>query len=76
MPRKRYVGAFGVTAWATKSGSGLLAFGEKVGIERTKPSTPQAKVGKSGKATRTVNSKRQDVVVRFTNSKGEEVGRL
>jgi len=76
MPQKRYVGAFGVTAWATKSGSGLLAFGEKVGIERTKPSTPQTKVGKSGKVVRTVNSKRQDVVVRFTNSKGEEVGRL
>lgn len=76
MPTKRYVGAFGVTAWATKSGSGLISYGEKVGIERTKPSAPTAKVGRGGKVVRTVNNKRQDVVVRFTNSKGEEVGRL
>lgn len=74
MPNKRYIGAFGVTAWATKSGSGLLSYGEKVGIERQKPS-PLAKLGRGGKAVRTPN-KRNDVVVRFTNSKGEEVGRL
>lgn len=76
MPNKRYIGAFGVTAWATKSGSGLISYGEKVGIERTTPSTPTTKVGRGGKVVRIVNNKRQDIVVRFTNSRGEEVGRL
>lgn len=69
---KRYIGAFGVTGWATRSGLGLLSYGETVRIERTKPSTGN-KVGKSGKV---IGSKRQDVVVRFTNTRGEEVGRL
>lgn len=76
MPEKRYLGAFGVTAWATKSGSGLLSYGEKIGIERTKPTTPSTKLGRGGKAIRSVANKRQDVIVRFTNSRGEEVGRL
>jgi DNA repair protein RAD5 len=76
MPEKRYLGAFGVTAWATKSGSGLLSYGEKVGIERTKPTTLSAKIGRGAKVIRSIANKRQDVVVRFTNSKGEEVGRL
>jgi DNA repair protein RAD5 len=70
MPAKRYIGAFGVTAWATRSGSGLLAFGDQVRIERTKP---QATLKKTGKLAR---SAQKDVVVRFTNLRGEEIGRL
>jgi len=73
MPDERYVGAFGVTGWATRSGTNLLKHGERVRIERAKThvSTKSGRGSKSG-----VGSKRQDTVVRFTNARGEEVGRL
>ncbi|KAF2104827.1 DNA repair protein rad5 [Rhizodiscina lignyota] len=74
MPEERYIGAFGVTGWATRSGSDLLKHAERVGIERTK-TQPTTKRGRGGKIV-SVSSKRQDVVVRFTNPRGEEVGRL
>ncbi|EON70016.1 hypothetical protein W97_09282 [Coniosporium apollinis CBS 100218] len=70
MPEKRYIGAFGVAGWATRSGTGLIKHDERVGIERHKM---QPKLGKGGKPT---IRNRQDIVVRFTNLKGEEVGRL
>jgi DNA repair protein RAD5 len=70
MPTKRYIGAFGVIGWATKSGSGMLRHNEKIGIERVK------KPPKLNKAKKVVNLKNADVMVRFTNEKGEEVGRL
>jgi DNA repair protein RAD5 len=69
MPSQRYIGSFGVVGWATKSGRGLLKHEEKVGIERTKPRDVPGK-------RRVINNKRENVVVRFTNQKGEEVGRL
>ncbi|KAB2573185.1 DNA repair protein RAD5 [Lasiodiplodia theobromae] len=72
MPDKRYIGAFGVTGWATRSGTGLIKFGEKVNIERAR-TQPTTKLGRSGKK---IPNKRQDIVVRFTNARGEEVGRL
>lgn len=79
MPEYRYVGAFGVGAWATRSGTGLIAVGEAVKIERTKIKPP-AKIGRGGKAIQATKSNaarvRTDIIVRFTNSKGEEVGRL
>lgn len=68
MPSKRYIGSFGVVGWATTSGSGLLKHNEQVSIERFKMQ-PKAK-------KRVVALKKQDVVVRFTNEKGHEVGRL
>ncbi|KAI8931945.1 hypothetical protein NX059_010846 [Plenodomus lindquistii] len=68
MPPKRYIGSFGVVGWATKSGSGMLKHNETIGIERVK--SPH--VGKK----RVVNLKKQDLLVRFTNQRGEEVGRL
>ncbi|KAI5194952.1 hypothetical protein E4T39_08430 [Aureobasidium subglaciale] len=71
MPTKRYIGAMGVVGWTTRSGTGIITSGEVVKIERAKPA--QQKVGKGGKARATT---RQDVIVRFTNAKGEEVGRL
>ncbi|KAL1597722.1 DNA helicase rad5 [Paraconiothyrium brasiliense] len=71
MPGKRYVGSFGVTGWATKSGSGLLKHEEEVSIERQKDMPKQKKGLK-----RVVNLKKVDVIVRFINSRGEEVGRL
>ncbi|KAH7067467.1 SNF2 family N-terminal domain-containing protein [Paraphoma chrysanthemicola] len=70
MPHKRYIGSFGAIGWATKSGSGMLRHNEKIGIERVK------KQPKLNKAKKVVNLKHQDVLVRFTNEKGEEVGRL
>lgn len=71
MPGKRYVGSFGVTGWATRSGSGLLKHEEEVSIERQKD-MPKVKKG----LKRVVNLKKVDVIVRFINSRGEEVGRL
>lgn len=79
MPDYRYVGAFGVGAWATRSGAGMIKMGETVNIERTKIKPP-VKIGRGGKiiqppklsAART----RVDVIVRITNVRGEEVGRL
>ncbi|TVY55939.1 DNA repair protein rad5 [Lachnellula cervina] len=83
MPEYRYVGAFGVGAWATRSGTTLLKHGESVRIERQKIQPPKPTVGK-GKGRPAVTplkpnsaaAKRVDVIVRFTNPKGEEVGRL
>jgi DNA repair protein RAD5 len=69
MPVKRYIGSFGAVGWATKSGTGLLKHEEKISIERAKVREPTGK-------RRIINNKKQDVVVRFTNQRGEEVGRL
>ena len=75
IPEKRYLGALGVAGWATRSGSGLVRHGEKVGIERTKP-----KLDPNGNLkyfrSKLAISKRQDIIVRFTNTQGSEVGRL
>ncbi|KAJ4334203.1 DNA helicase rad5 [Didymella glomerata] len=68
MPSERYIGSFGVVGWATTSGTGLLKHNEKVSIERYKMQ-PKGK-------KRVVALKKQDVVVRFTNERGQEVGRL
>ena len=73
MPQHRYVGAFGVGAWATRSGLGLVKHGEMVNIERTK--SKQVKLGRGGKPI-PLSRQRADIIVRFTNQRGEEVGRL
>ncbi|KAE8148140.1 DNA repair protein RAD5 [Aspergillus avenaceus] len=71
-PALRYVGAFGVGAWATRSGVGLVKHGERVRIERER-SQPVAKRGRSGKL---VTNNKGDVLTRFTNMSGQEIGRL
>lgn len=94
MPEKRYIGAFGVAGWATRSGTNLISHSEVVKIERQKQilhaaarKTVAKKKGKkgSGESIKSLTTSRapparqrktQDIVVRFTNSKGEEVGRL
>jgi DNA repair protein RAD5 len=85
MPEHRYIGAFGVGGWATRSGTSLIKHGEAVRIERQKIQPPKALAGKGvGKTALAQNApklnsaaaRRVDVVVRFTNSKGDEVGRL
>ncbi|KAL8908168.1 MAG: hypothetical protein Q9207_000991 [Kuettlingeria erythrocarpa] len=79
MPEYRYVGAFGVGGWATKSGPSLLKHGEITKIERTKIKPP-IKIGRGGKAIQSAKNlaakNRNDTIVRFTNARGEEVGRL
>ena len=68
-PQARYVGAFGVGAWVTRSGTGLLNHGEHVNIERTQSSQPMLKPRRGA-------SRKDDVITRFTNQKKEEIGRL
>ncbi|KAF8535332.1 SNF2 family N-terminal domain-containing protein [Trichophaea hybrida] len=72
MPTKRYIGSFGVGGWATRSGTKLLLHGQSVKIERQKITV---KTQGSKKAT-VARRKTQDIVVRFTNPQGQEVGRL
>ena len=76
MPEYRYIGTFGVGGWATRSGNGLVKIGESVKVERSKIK-PTMKMGRGGKPTQLAASRmRGDVIVRFTNAKGEEIGRL
>ena len=71
-PASRYIGTFGVGAWATRSGTGILKHGERIKIERAR-SQPFAKRGRSGKM---ITNHKVDVLTRFTNQAGQEVGRL
>lgn len=71
-PTRRYVGAFGVGAWATRSGVDLVKHGDHVNIERAR-SQPLSTRGRTGKLR--VNQK-GDVLTRFTNKAGQEIGRL
>lgn len=68
-PDARYIGAFGAEGWATRSGTNLVKHGDIVKIERQKTQqTPlRMRLAASGKS---------DVIVRFTDSKGTEIGRL
>ena len=78
MPEYRYAGAFGASAWATRSGSGLISIGDVVKIERTKLKPPVKMRGGKAVPVPKMSAARQrnDVIVRFTNTRGEEVGRL
>ncbi|KAE8444906.1 DNA repair protein rad5 [Mollisiaceae sp. DMI_Dod_QoI] len=83
MPEYRYIGVFGVGGWATRSGTTLIKHGEPIRIERQKIQPPKVPLGK-GKGRPAQNipkpnsaaAKRVDVVVRFTNARGDEIGRL
>ncbi|RDW94717.1 putative DNA repair protein rad-5 [Coleophoma crateriformis] len=83
MPSYRYIGAFGVGGWATRSGA-LIKHGEAVHIERQKIQPPKPSVTK-GKGRlvavtppkpNSAAAKRVDIIVRFTNARGDEIGRL
>ncbi|OTA61847.1 DNA repair protein rad-5 [Hypoxylon sp. EC38] len=84
MPKARYIGAFGVEGWATRSGTNLLKHGDVVKIERQKIQPPGLSAKSRGKTgtlvpAPRVNSaaaRRVDVIVRFTDSRGTEIGRL
>ena len=69
MPESRYIGAFGVEGWTTRSGVNLLRHGDLVRIERQKIHT-------SKPTTQRGPAKRVDVIVRFTDGAGREIGRL
>lgn len=62
-PEFRYIGSFGVEGWATRSGSNLVKYGDNLKIERQKTTQP-------------LKRQRVDVIVRFTNTQGMEIGRL
>lgn len=86
VPESRYIGAFGVGGWATRSGAALIKHGEPVRIQRQQiqpPKPPAARASKGRTANQQLAPKitgsvarRVDVIVRFTNSQGDEVGRL
>ncbi len=75
MPNERYIGSFGVAAWTTRSGTNILAAGEPVRIERSRIQ-PKTKLGRGGKVVQLGRNQKSDVVTRFTNQQGEELGRL
>ena len=84
MPESRYIGAFGVEGWATRSGASMLNHGDMVRIERQKTNPAQSKgpfkrgahVPLAPQRASPMASKRVDVVVRFTDTSGREIGRL
>ena len=84
MPESRYIGAFGVEGWATRSGASMLKHGDLVRIERQKThpaqskgsSKPGAYIPLAPQRVSPMASKRVDVVVRFTDTRGHEIGRL
>ncbi|KAI0969357.1 DNA repair protein rad-5 [Xylaria arbuscula] len=65
----RYIGAFGAEGWATRSGTNLVKHGDVVKIERQKTQQIPLRM-------RLAASGKSDVIVRFTDSKGTEIGRL
>ena len=80
-----YIGAFGVEGWATRSGVNRLKHGDIIKLERQKilppaPPKPKAKLGQVVSTTpqrvSMAVSKRVDVLVRFTDQNGMEIGRL
>ncbi|EME47258.1 hypothetical protein DOTSEDRAFT_77621 [Dothistroma septosporum NZE10] len=73
MPDMRYVGALGVAGWTTTSGSNVIKGGDAVNIQRERQKAPIP--GKLGRGRNPVR-KTQDVIVRFTDQKGSEIGRL
>ncbi|KAI9777835.1 MAG: DNA helicase rad5 [Geoglossum umbratile] len=83
VPDSRYVGAFGVGAWVTRPAN-IIKHGEQVRIERQKllPKASASNRGGRGKGGAALTSRasnfnrRVDIIVRFTNSKDEEIGRL
>ncbi len=84
MPECRYIGAFGVEGWATRSGVNMIKHGDVVRIERQKslPIQPKSRlrgntsVPLAPQRVSSAASKRVDVIVRFTDAKGNEIGRL
>lgn len=71
-PPTRFIGAFGVGGWATRSGLALLKHGDPVKIERAR-SQPTTKRSRNGKM---IINQKGDILTRFTTAGGQEIGRL
>ncbi|KAK4187176.1 DNA repair protein rad5 [Podospora australis] len=76
MPNARYIGAFGAEGWATRSGLNLLKHGDVVKIERQKIQPPKLGSVQLSNRVTAAAAKRVDVIVRFTDKTGREIGRL
>ncbi|KAK9455136.1 SNF2 family N-terminal domain-containing protein [Dipodascopsis uninucleata] len=82
--QERFIGSFQVEAWATRSSKNLLRYGDKIRIKRVVRQTGIFKRGGSSNASNTSSNSvtgssganDQDVFIRFTNEKGDEIGRL
>lgn len=74
MPSRRYIGSLGVSGWTTCSGVRLLKPDDPVKIERYRQQIVQ-KTGRGGQMVQQIR-RTQDVIVRFSNSSGKEIGRL
>lgn len=71
-PPVRFIGAFGVGGWATRSGLAQLKHGDPVKIERVR-SQPSTKRSRNGKM---IINQKGDVLTRFKNAADQEIGRL
>lgn len=74
-PKSRYIGAFGVAGWSTTSGTNVIKYGDEVNIRRSKVQVPR-KIGKDGRLSAKSSNQKLDVLTRFTNANGSEIGRL
>ncbi|KAK9488776.1 SNF2 family N-terminal domain-containing protein [Lipomyces starkeyi] len=71
--RERYVGSFQVEGWATRSGRNLLKFGDEISLKRV---ARQVNGNGTKRFGSTIKAKENDIFVRFTNMRGDEIGRL
>ncbi|KAK9468372.1 SNF2 family N-terminal domain-containing protein [Lipomyces arxii] len=69
---ERYIGSLQIEGWATRSGRNLLAYGEEIFLKRV---ARQVNL-KSRFNVSTAKAKENDIFVRFTNTRGQEIGRL
>ncbi|TDZ73397.1 DNA repair protein RAD5 [Colletotrichum trifolii] len=80
MPEARYIGSLGVEGWATRSGTNLLRHGDVIKLDRQKIEPKSVQLTKFGVTNaprgRSAAAKRVDVLVRFTDSRGTQIGRL
>src|SRR5690606_16972193 len=70
---KRYLGVLQAEGWTTRSGTNLLSYGERVTIHRERLAAPPPKKGKGAALQK---RRTADLIVRFKNARGFEVGRL
>ncbi|KAH7307999.1 SNF2 family N-terminal domain-containing protein [Stachybotrys elegans] len=68
----RYLGAFGVEGWATRSAVNVLKHGDVVRIERRKRTLNHNHKGRPAIGS----TPKGDTIVRFTNQSGTEIGQL
>ncbi|KAG5457108.1 MAG: HIRAN domain-containing protein [Olpidium bornovanus] len=80
-PETYHVGVFMVAGYATTKGRNLLSVGDQVRFERDRLAAPKVTTKKRGRTAglsypASVASRHRNVIVRFSNPRGFEVGRL